>query len=179
MTSNKVQALPVSELDWGLLPLLKWLKLIGVLAPSSGGNCIYFSGFIYRCICWLFTLFIHGLILFYSLNSFLNSTTNRNATFAWVEIINYVSKVAHNVGIHTIVFFLLIGRWDQLKETLNRTENRLGLKRIDYGTFCNICLVSVIYIIVFVSINLSYIIRNHLYLTNFFNVIEGWLFGFA
>ena len=146
MSSDKVQVAPVSEFELTFLPVLKWMRLIGALAPSSHINCVYLFGFAYRCAAWFFTLFVHGFCLFNALYWFLTSANNKE-TLVWVEIINSVSKSAHAVGIHTVMFFLLVERWDQLKYSLNRTENRLGLKRIDYYKFWHLGLAGVFYII--------------------------------
>lgn len=146
MSSDRAQVASVSEFELTFLPVLKWMRLIGALGSSSRKDCIYFFGFFYRSAAWVFTLFVHIFCLFNAFCWFLTSANNKE-TLAWVEIINYVSKSTHAVSIHTVMFFLFVGRWDRLKYSLDRTEHRLGLKQIDYYQFWHLGLAGVFYII--------------------------------
>ena len=155
MTStNKVRVLKSTEnnIESSIFPLRKWIQLIGISAvPKSSGNLISFSSYIYRFTIWFLSLVVNSGLLYYPLYEYSHSKMV-SVTTHWVEMINCATKTAHTVGIHTVILFLFNGRWNQLIESLNETENRYGLKRINYRRVWQLSFAGVVYIIIMVNI---------------------------
>jgi hypothetical protein len=154
MTStNKVRVLKSTEyIEWSIFPMRKWMQVIGISSAfkSSSGYCAFIVSYIYRVSIWFFSLMVNSILLYYPLYEYSNSKVE--SVTNWIEIINCVTKTLHTVGIHTVILFLFNNRWSRLIESLNETENRYGLKRINYRKVRQLSIAGVVYIFIMVNI---------------------------
>lgn len=149
---SKVGPFPIIDLNWSLKPLIGWTKLIAVLAfPANREHLI---SLLHRYLAWILTVVAHVSLMctfLYCDNVTFFATKGTDAaghaTFSWVLFINYANKTVHSIGIHTVIVFLLAGRWNDLWFSLECTVNRLGLYQLPYSSLQRWSWMAVIYII--------------------------------
>ena len=138
---SDVQTEKTQDLRWSLNPFLNWSKWIAVLQFPDGKKESLIS-LIHRYCAWFLTIGTQCSLLFtflywdnphfFSSGSTAGVGNYNRVTFTWTLFINYTNKVVHSIGIHTVIMFLLIKKWKPLVISLENTENRLGLKKLDY-----------------------------------------------
>ena len=152
MITNKVQVMSgVTDIDKNVSPLLISMRLIGILGSTSREQCLSWLSLCYRFIIYLFSVAVHGVILYDVFYLYFTYKNSNHILIIWVALINCVTKATHSVGIHSILFFVFNGHWNRLKESINKTENFLGLPKIDYSKLWKLCFLGVVYIILMVS----------------------------
>jgi len=175
ISTTRVQVLSSAvnkNIDKDLLPLLGWLRLIGIIAPPSREICVSWLGYIYRSIIWLFSTAVNGVIFYDALYPYFMFKDSNAVVFTWVEIIKCATKAIHSVVIHTTMFLFFNRHWNQLNESFIQTENCVGSYKIENSKLWKLCCVGVTYIIFIVSI-----IQDLISLKK--NVYNRWLFRTA
>ena len=144
------------DFEYGLGPILSWLRIIGVdLKEKQPDGCRNLFLF-YRAACLLFSTSSHLMWFYYLLNytgqgiAWIENE-RESQTISTIICLDHISDFIHPVGIHLSLLIQLRGGWNALRNSLDAL---CQLVTHDYyENLCKICTLSVVYILTMVSSN--------------------------